>query len=218
MSKFLFIDTLRLRQDGQDSPDDIFKCIFLNKNVWISVKISLKCVHKGPINNIQALVQIMAWCQPVNKPLSEPMMVSLMMLIYGSLGLNELTELTHLPQWSVVVISKVLFSNSCYWTIITWAVSQEISRGATPHSTGGIQEMSLQKECECYTRNTTATSPKAKGQWDNQQFFSQSHDYLCMKIPWPELIFIKSDTVAFQKFQTLDIQFECLHFPACCSP
>ena len=122
----LFLNTLRPRQDGQDSPDDIFKCIFLNENVLISVKISLKCVHKGPINNIPALVQIMAWCQPGNKPLSEPMMVSLMMLIYGSLGLNELT---HWPQWSVVIISKVLFSNSCYWTIITTAVSQEISRG-----------------------------------------------------------------------------------------
>ena len=42
-------------------PDDIFKCIFLNENVWISIKISLKFVPKGPINNIPALVQIMAW-------------------------------------------------------------------------------------------------------------------------------------------------------------
>ena len=39
--------------------------------------LSLKFVPKGPINNIPALVQIMAWCQPGNKPLSEPMMVSL---------------------------------------------------------------------------------------------------------------------------------------------
>ena len=41
--------------------DDIFKCIFLNENVRISIKISLKCVPKGPIDNKSALVQVMAW-------------------------------------------------------------------------------------------------------------------------------------------------------------
>ena len=56
---------------------DIFKCIFLNENVWISIKISLKFVPKGPINNIPSLVQIMAWRCPGNKPLSEAMMVYL---------------------------------------------------------------------------------------------------------------------------------------------
>ena len=34
----------------------IFKCIFFIENVWISIKISLKFVLKGPINNILALV------------------------------------------------------------------------------------------------------------------------------------------------------------------
>ena len=36
--------------------DDIFKRIFFNENVWILIKISLKFVPKGPINNIPALV------------------------------------------------------------------------------------------------------------------------------------------------------------------
>ena len=40
-----------------------FICIFFNENVWISIKISLKLVPKGPINNIPALVQIMPWRQ-----------------------------------------------------------------------------------------------------------------------------------------------------------
>ena len=40
------------------------KCIFFNENVWISIKISLKYVPKGPINNIPPLVQIMAWYRP----------------------------------------------------------------------------------------------------------------------------------------------------------
>ena len=54
--------------------DDVFKCNFLNENVWIPIKISLKFVPKGPINNIPALVQIMAWRRTGDKPLSEPMM------------------------------------------------------------------------------------------------------------------------------------------------
>ena len=56
---------------------DIFKCIFLNENVWIPIKISLKFVPRGLINNIPALVQIMTWRYQGDKPLSEPMMVNL---------------------------------------------------------------------------------------------------------------------------------------------
>ena len=72
------INTLSPRQDGRHFPDAIFKCIFSNVNVWIPIKISMKFVPKDPINNIPALVQIMAWCRPGDKPLSEPMMVSLL--------------------------------------------------------------------------------------------------------------------------------------------
>ena len=61
--------------------DDIFKCIFLNENVWISIKISLKFVPKASIVNIPALAQIMAWGRTGDKPLSEPKMVSLLMHI-----------------------------------------------------------------------------------------------------------------------------------------
>ena len=70
-------NTLRPRQNGRHFADDTFKRIFLNENVRISIKISLKFVPTGPINNIPALVQIMAWRQPGDKPLSEPMMVRL---------------------------------------------------------------------------------------------------------------------------------------------
>ena len=37
-------------------PDDIFKCILLNKDVLILIKISLKCIPKGEIKNIPVLV------------------------------------------------------------------------------------------------------------------------------------------------------------------
>ena len=58
--------------------DNSFKCIFLNENVWISITTSLMFVLNGPISNIPTLVQIMAWCRPGNKPLSEPIMGSLL--------------------------------------------------------------------------------------------------------------------------------------------
>ena len=70
--------TLRPRPNGRHFADDTFKRIFLNENVWISLKISLKFVPRVRINNIPALVQIMAWRRPGGKPLSKPMMVSLL--------------------------------------------------------------------------------------------------------------------------------------------
>ena len=63
---------------GKMAAADTFKHIFLNENVRISIKISLKFVPKGPINNNPALVQIMAWRRSGDKPLSEPMIVSLL--------------------------------------------------------------------------------------------------------------------------------------------
>ena len=94
------INTLRPRQNGHRFADDTFKRIFLNENVWILIKIPLKFVLKGPINNIPALVKIMAWRRPGDKPLSEPMMVSL---------------LTHIcvtrPQW----VNTLRLSNAYRW-------------------------------------------------------------------------------------------------------
>ena len=71
--------TFYLTHWGRDKMTTIFKmtffkCIFLNENICISIKISLKFVPKLQINNIPALVQIMAWHRPGDKPLSEPMM------------------------------------------------------------------------------------------------------------------------------------------------
>ena len=74
----MLINTLRPRENGRHFPDDIFKCIFLIENVWISIKISPKFVPWGPNNNFPSLVQIMAWRRPGDKPLYEPMMVSLL--------------------------------------------------------------------------------------------------------------------------------------------
>ena len=65
---------MELTHCGLDNMAAIFKYIFLNQNVWISLEISLKCVPKVPINNIPAL-----GCHLFRaKPLSEPMMVSVL--------------------------------------------------------------------------------------------------------------------------------------------
>ena len=57
------LNTLRPKQNGCHFADDTFKRILLNENV--PIKTSMKFVPKGPINNIPALIQIMAWHRPV---------------------------------------------------------------------------------------------------------------------------------------------------------
>ena len=71
-----YCNTLRPRQNGRHFPDDIFQLIFLNENISISFKISMKFVPNGLINNIPTFVQIMAWRRTGDKPLSEPMIVT----------------------------------------------------------------------------------------------------------------------------------------------
>ena len=65
---------MRPRKDRHRFANHIFKCILLNENAWLLIEISLKFVPDGPINIIAALVQIMAWRRPGDKPLSEQMM------------------------------------------------------------------------------------------------------------------------------------------------
>ena len=52
----LLAHVLRPRQNVRHFADDIFECIFLNENVWIAIKVSLKFVPNGPINNNLELV------------------------------------------------------------------------------------------------------------------------------------------------------------------
>ena len=106
LTKFLTysVNTLRPRQNGRHFADEIFKYIFLNENVWIPIKMSLNFVPMGRINNIPALVQIMAWRRPGGKQLSEPMMVRLP---------------THIcvtrPQW----VTLILLRAKSFWSTIS---------------------------------------------------------------------------------------------------
>ena len=86
-----WVNTLRPRQNGRHFADDIFKCIFLNENTSISINISLKFVPQGRINNIPALVPIMAWRQSGDKPYLNQWW-RVYWRIYTSPGLNELSR------------------------------------------------------------------------------------------------------------------------------
>ena len=82
-----------------------FLTTFSNSFSWMKVykfwlRFHSRFVLKGPIDNIPALVQIMAWRRPGDKPLSETMMVSLLRHIC-------ITR----PQW---------VKPQCLHRIITW--------------------------------------------------------------------------------------------------
>ena len=73
-------------QWGRPNVDDVSQttfsnAFFFNENYCILMKISLKYVRNGPIDNYPTLVQIIAWRRPGEKPLSQPMMDSLLMHI-----------------------------------------------------------------------------------------------------------------------------------------
>ena len=105
--KMKCINTLGPWQNGRHFADDMLKCIFLNENVWIPIEISLKFYPKVPINNILALIQIMAWHRSGDKPLSQPMIY---WRIYASLGLNEL-RITKIVNNDLVGIAKTFSFN-----------------------------------------------------------------------------------------------------------
>ena len=98
---FQGLNTLRPTQNGRHFPYDIFKCIFLNESVWISIKIPLKFVYKVPINNIPALVQIMAWREQVTSHYLNKWWLDYRR-IHSSLSLHELTGSIVKKYWKVI--------------------------------------------------------------------------------------------------------------------
>ena len=75
---------------GQDKMAAFSQTTF--SNVFSSVKclnFDYNFVPKSPINNILALVQIMAWRGPRDKPFSEPMMISLLTHIFITQNINQ---------------------------------------------------------------------------------------------------------------------------------
>ena len=100
-----FSKCLSLTHWGRDKMAAIFQthsnAFSLYENVRISLKISLKFVPKGPINNCPSLVQMMDWRRPGDKPLSEPMMGRLLMhiCITRPQGVKDLYKMAHVGVW-----------------------------------------------------------------------------------------------------------------------
>ena len=61
-------------QNGRHFTDNIFRCISMNEKSCILIKISMKFVPWGLIDNKPALIKTMAWCWIGDKLLSEPML------------------------------------------------------------------------------------------------------------------------------------------------
>ena len=99
-NKVVAIITLRMGQDSRHFGRWHFQMQFVNENVLISRKISLNFVPKSPIDNKSLLVQVMACHRTGDKPLSDPIMVKLLMHICVTR-----------PQW----VKQMLFANVFSW-------------------------------------------------------------------------------------------------------
>ena len=137
---FFIFNTIRLRQNGGQLPDDIFKCIFLNENVRILLKLSLKFVLEVRINNIPALVWVMAWCRPGDKPLSEPMMLSSLICI--CVTRPQRVNICFSMEWWVNMFIS--------WHMMMWIwVNTGSGNGLLPNSTKPLPELLLTYHQRC---------------------------------------------------------------------
>ena len=105
------------------SISQIFWNVFSWMKTYVSLKISLKFVLNLRSNNIPALVQIVAWRRPGDKPLSEPVMVCL---------------LTHIcvtrPQW--------VKATKCHVAYITEEINWNLTKPPFSFS-GGLVKLGL---------------------------------------------------------------------------
>ena len=99
-------NTLKPGQNGRHFADDLFKYIPLNWNVEISIKISLEFVPKAPFTYFPALVQIMLWRRSRDKPLSKPIIFSLLRHICVSR-----------PQWVIGNESTIIMNLWGIWSM-----------------------------------------------------------------------------------------------------
>ena len=97
------INTLRSKQNVRHFTRRHFRIHFLDWMQDVIKNVLHKFVPKGATDNIPALFQSMALCWPSDKPLSEPMMVSLLTHICATLS-----------QW-VNLVNTSGFSNQYQW-------------------------------------------------------------------------------------------------------
>ena len=109
---------LHLTYWGQDKMAAISQTTFSNAFSWMKMYEFRLRFHLSLFLRFESTIfhQIMAWCRPGDKPLSEPMMVSLLTHIYASLSLNELTFLVLRPRYSGR-------TRSILWLLMPWLLA-----------------------------------------------------------------------------------------------
>ena len=108
----IVINTLRPRQNGRHFPDDIFKWILLNENVWISIRL-----HWSLILGVQLAIS-QHWFRQwlgADQATSHYLIQWRLVCIHASLGLNEL----YTSCWSV---HSFHFTQD--WKIALWRALQ----------------------------------------------------------------------------------------------
>ena len=153
------LNTLRPRQNGRHFADDISKHISLNENFWIWNKISLKYVPLGLIDNMAALVQVMAWRQPGDMPLSEAMFVY--WCIHVSLRLSELNGNWRSSQKYVEIQSEELsnFQPGGCFTNVSRALQNNLAK--TYNARNHIHDENFKlKLCTCVQSMALGTRTK----------------------------------------------------------
>ena len=73
-SRTFLLEHIDAETNDRHFVDDVFLRIFLIRNGYVLMRISLKCVSKAQIGDKSALVQVMDWRRIGDKPLPEPMM------------------------------------------------------------------------------------------------------------------------------------------------
>ena len=91
MSLRIPFNTLRSEQNSRHLADDIFKCVFVNENFWISNQMSLIYVPHGIIHN----TSVMALRLTVNKPFPVPMLAKMP----GALWHDDVIKWKHFPRY-----------------------------------------------------------------------------------------------------------------------
>ena len=126
---------MRLWQNGRHFADDTFRRIFLSENLRISLIFHWSYFPKGPINNIPALVQIMAWRRVGDKPLSEPMLTQIQWRIYALV-------------WFKYIFLQLLLCNT---KSVTWRWNKYVISYA--QMTGKITYFITHNRTLCYDTN-----------------------------------------------------------------
>ena len=117
----IFRNTLRTRPNGRYIADNIF--VFLHENL-ILFQITLLLIVKGTVNNEQAQVQIIAWCQTGSHYLNQwcphwtiyaPLDLNLLNGTYTKTSDINTRPLTHWGRDKMAAISQTTHSNAFSW-------------------------------------------------------------------------------------------------------